>query len=42
MEFEKYGFSENNGARVIHCSFCDCEDTEKSSLNKNTAKATGG
>ena len=43
MEFEKYVFPDNNGARIIHCSQCPmCDDNEKSSLDKNTAKATGG
>ena len=43
MEFEKYDFSANSGARIVHCTQCPtCEHKEKSSLDRNTSKATGG
>ena len=42
MSFYKFDPPANNGARIIHCSYCDCEDSEKSSLSRSNSKATGG
>jgi hypothetical protein len=42
MDFVKMGAPVNNGIRIVHCSYCDCDGSEKASLNSKTSKATGG
>lgn len=46
MEFQKADASTDYMPRVIHCTYCDCDDDDgysnNNTLNKQTAKATGG
>ena len=42
MDFIKFDDPTDNEIRIVHCKSCNCDSTEKASLNNKNSKATGG